>query len=149
MNFFFIHFVNMNITNSENLENAQNAQNEKYILLLPQVAIVFISWIQLIFSLNRFRGFLNFTSAELSAFYLFIISGACKWVAALAIRTNSFGFQLSSSLIGTALYGSAFVILYNNKFGLPSKQQFIGLVLSLVTSTLWEIQHRLVYGMND
>lgn len=125
----------------------EEVENLQYYLLLPQVAIVFISWIQLIFSLNRFRGFLNFTSPELSSFYLFIISGACKWVAALSIKTNSFGFQLSSSLVGTSLYGAAFVVLYNNEFGLPSKQQSIGLVLSLVTSTLWEVQHRMVWEM--
>lgn len=125
----------------------EGVENVQYYLLLPQVAIVFISWIQLIFSLNRFRGFLKFTSPELSAFYLFIISGACKWVAALSIRTNSFGFQVSSSLVGTSLYGAAFVVLYNNEFGLPSKQQSVGLVLSLVTSTLWEIQHRMVWEM--
>lgn len=122
-------------------------ENSEYYILLPQIAIVFISWIQLIFSLNRFRGFLKFTASEMSAFYLFVISGACKWVASLSIKTNSFGFQLTSSLIGTALYGSAFVILYNNKFELPSKQQFIGILLSLVTSSLWETQHRLVYSM--
>ena len=127
----------------------EETENIKYYLLLPQIAIVFISWIQLIFSLNRFRGILKFTSPELSAFYLFIISGACKWVAALSIRTNSFGFQLSSSLIGTALYGAAFVILYNNEFGLPTRQQNIGLVLSLITSSLWEIQHRMVWEMKQ
>ncbi len=125
----------------------QEVETVQYYLLLPQIAIVFISWIQLILSLNRFKGFLKFTSPELSAFYLFIISGACKWVAALSIRTNSFGFQLSSSLVGTALYGAAFVVLYNNEFGLPTKQQSVGLALSLVTSALWEIQHRMVWEM--
>ena len=125
----------------------QEVETVQYYLLLPQIAIVFISWIQLILSLNRFKGFLKFTSPELSAFYLFIISGACKWVAALSIRTNSFGFQLSSSLVGTALYGAAFVVLYNNEFGLPTRQQSVGLALSLVTSALWEIQHRMVWEM--
>tara|TARA_B110001450_G_C17364813_1_gene377114 strand:- start:10 stop:411 length:402 start_codon:yes stop_codon:yes gene_type:complete len=120
----------------------------KYAMLLPQLAIVFISWIQLIFSLNRYKGILKFTSEELSSFYLFVISGACKWVASLSIKTNTFGFQLTSSLIGTLLYGSAFVILYNNSFNTPTKQQFIGILLSLVTSTLWEFQHRSVYEMN-
>jgi hypothetical protein len=129
--------------------NVEETTNLKYYLLLPQISIVFISWIQLIFSLNRFRGFLKFTSPELSAFYLFIISGASKWVAALSIRTSSFAFQLSSSLVGTALYGAAFVILYNNEFSLPTRQQNIGLLLSLVTSSLWEIQHRMVWEMKS
>lgn len=135
--------------NNSSLFNVKETEEDQYYLLLPQIAIVFISWIQLIFSLNRFNGLLKFTSPELSAFYLFIISGACKWVAALSIRTNSFGFQLASSLIGTALYGSAFVILYNNEFGMPSKQQTIGLFLSLITSSLWEIQHRMVWEMKS
>ena len=94
----------------------EKIDNTKYAMLLPQLAIVFISWIQLIFSLNRYKGILKFTSEEISSFYLFVISGACKWVASLSIKTNSFGFQLTSSLIGTLLYGSAFVILYNNSF---------------------------------
>ena len=136
----------MNYNTSETIVDSDPEVN-KYYLLLPQIAIVFISWIQLIFSLNRFRGFLKFSSPELYAFYMFIISGACKWVAALSIRTSSFFFQASSSLIGTALYGSAFVILYNNDFGLPSQQQNIGLILSLFTSLLWEIQHRMVWEM--
>ena len=135
--------------NNSSLFNVKETEEDQYYLLLPQIAIVFISWIQLIFSLNRFKGLLKFTSPELSAFYLFIISGACKWVAALSIRTNSFGFQLASSLIGTALYGSAFVILYNNEFGIPSKQQTIGLFLSLITSSLWEVQHRMVWEMKS
>jgi len=135
--------------NNSSLFNVKETEEDQYYLLLPQLAIVFISWIQLIFSLNRFKGLLKFTSPELSAFYLFIISGACKWVAALSIRTNSFGFQLTSSLIGTALYGSAFVILYNNEFDMPSKQQTIGLFLSLITSSLWEVQHRMVWEMES
>tara|TARA_B100000214_G_C23973148_1_gene631288 strand:+ start:3121 stop:3528 length:408 start_codon:yes stop_codon:yes gene_type:complete len=133
----------MNVTLEE--ETSENA----YYLLLPQIAIVFISWIQLVFSLNRFKGFFKFTAPELSSFYLFIISGASKWVAALSIRKKSFMFQLTSSLIGTALYGAAFVILYNNEFGLPTKQQSIGLLLSLITSFLWEFQHRMVWQMES
>lgn len=121
---------------------------EKYILVLPQILIVFISWIQLVFSLNRFKGILKFTSAEMSSFYLFIISGACKWVSALSLN-NSFAIQMFSSLIGTALYGAGFVILYNNEFTTPSQQQFIGLFLSLITATLWEIQNRLVYDLKE
>ncbi len=123
-------------------------KSEEYILILPQILIVFISWIQLIFSLNRFKGILKFSSAELSSFYLFIISGACKWVAALSIKQNSFLFQLISSSVGTCLYGAGFVILYNDKFDVPSRQQSIGLFLGLVTSTLWEIQNRLVYKLS-
>jgi len=119
----------------------------RYILILPQFGIVFITWIQLIFSLNRFNGVYKFTSPELSAFYLFIISGSCKWVAALSIRTSSFVFQLFSSLVGTLLYTSAFLILFNNKFGTPSKQQWFGLILSGCTTTLWEVQNRLVFNV--
>ena len=133
---------------TEDLVDGVDSESLKYLLMIPQVAIVFISWIQLIFSLNRFRGFFNFTSPELSAFYLFIISGACKWVAALSMRTSSFGFQLFSSLVGTSLYSSAFVILYNNKFDLPTGQQTIGVTLSLVTTSLWAIQNRLVFEMD-
>lgn len=137
----------MESINSTNSSTVESHLKEEYILILPQILIVFISWMQLIFSLNRFKGILKFSSAELSSFYLFIISGACKWVSALSIKQNSFLFQLISSSIGTCLYGAGFVILYNDKFDVPSRQQNIGLFLSLVTSTLWEIQNRLVYKL--
>lgn len=137
----------MESSNSTNSSTVESNLKEEYILILPQILIVFISWMQLIFSLNRFKGVLKFSSAELSSFYLFIISGACKWVSALSIKQNSFLFQLISSSIGTCLYGAGFVILYNDKFDVPSRQQNIGLFLSLVTSTLWEIQNRLVYKL--
>ena len=50
------------------------------------MAIVVITWVQTIFSLNRYKGILKFSPPELTGFLLFLISGTNKWVVALATK---------------------------------------------------------------
>lgn len=120
------------------------SSNVHYILIFPQLAIVVITWIQTIFSLNRYKSILKFSPPELTGFLLFLISGTNKWVAALATKKNSFAFQLTSSLVGTLLYSSGFVIIYNNNFSLASKQQWFSILLSAVVTICWEYQGRIL-----
>ena len=120
------------------------SSNIHYLLIFPQMAIVVITWIQTIFSLNRFRSIVSFTPPELVGFLLFLISGTNKWVAALSTKKNSFSFQLFSSLIGTLLFTSGFVIIYNNNFSLASKQQWFGIFLSAIVTVCWELQGRIL-----
>ena len=118
-----------------------------YLLIFPQLGIACVSWIQTIFSLNRFRGLCKFTPPELAGFILYIISGSCKWVAAMASKQNSFSFQLSSSLIGTLLYTAGFTIIFNNNFTLATKQQWISILLAILSTSLWEIQSRMIVNL--
>ena len=59
-------------------------------------------------------------------------------------KKNSFAFQLTSSLVGTLLYTSGFVIIYNNNFSLATKQQWFSILLSAVVTICWEYQGRIL-----
>ncbi len=121
--------------------------NNELIVFVPQIFISIVSWLQLILSLNRFTSIRNFTRVDLFGLLLFLLGGVVRWVAALAVRTHSFTFQLFVACLGNLIRTSAFVIVYNCDFHLPTQQQVIALILGVVITSLWELQTKLVFDL--
>lgn len=120
---------------------------EEYVLLIPQVCISAVSWGQYIFSVNRYRGAMNLTTSDLVSFIVLMNSALVRWVATLAVRSDNVTFQMLSAFIGSTLGWAAFVLVYNEDFLIPTRQQMMALLLSLTITMLWEINGRLVYEL--
>ena len=118
-----------------------------YWILLPQFLISVVSWIQLILSMNRYRGMCMFTRTDLWALIVFLHSGFVRWIAALAIRGSTLRFQIFAAFIGPLLSWISFVIVFNEGFLIPSRQQWWALAMSVLVTSLWEINNRLVIQM--
>jgi len=116
-------------------------------LLVPQFLIGLVSWIQLLLSMNRYRGAMRFTRTELWALLLFLHGGFVRWIAALAVLTSSLGFQIFVALVGVTLGWASFVVVFNEGFTLPSRQQTWALGMSLVIAGLWEVNGRLLINL--
>ena len=114
-----------------------------YWILLPQVGISVVSWAQLVLSMNRYRGVLRFQRADLWALVLFLHGSFVRWIAALSVRNATLGFQLATAFLGAALGWTSFVLVFNEGFSLPTRQQSGALVMSLLVTGLWEINHRM------
>ena len=115
-----------------------------YYILIPQFTISFISWIQLILSMNRFRGVCMFTRTDMWAFIVFLHAGFVRWIAALATHSNDIEFQFIASLIGSTLSWISFVVVFNEGFQLPSRQQWWALLMLNIITSLWEVNNRLI-----
>lgn len=112
-------------------------------ILLPQMLISVVSWIQLILSINRFRGMFRFSRVDIWALLLFLHGGLVRWVAAQSLTNGTLRFQILSALVGALLSWISFVVVFNAGFILPSYQQFWALVMSLLITSLWEVSNRL------
>ena len=117
------------------------------IVIAPQVAISVVSWLYLVLSMNRYRGVFNFRRVDLWSFLIYVHAGFIRWVAALALYKKDVAMQIVSSLLGSTLAWVSFVIVFNDAFLVPSYQQWVALVMSLVVTALWEVQNRLVFDL--
>ena len=117
-----------------------------YIVLLPHIAISLVSWLQLVLSMNRYRGACSFSHSELWALLFLVLSGVVRWVASLSIVTSSLSFQVATSFIGASLAWTSFVVVFNGGFTLAARQQALALIMSLVITALWELNNRLVFS---
>jgi hypothetical protein len=133
---------------SEYYVDGRFTQSELFVIV-PQVFISIISWAQLILSLNRFTSVRNFTRIDIFGLFLFLLGGGLRWISALAVRTHSLPFQICCAALGTLIKTTAFIIIYNCEMTLPTKQQVIALLLSAVITSLWEVQTRLVFSLDD
>lgn len=115
-----------------------------YGLLGVHMTISLGGWLQLVFSMNRFRGPCNFFFIDVWALVVYLQAGAVRWVASLAVREPSVAFQLTVACLGTVLSWVAFVLIFNEKFSYPTAQQFAALFMSLILTLLWEASSRLV-----
>jgi hypothetical protein len=122
---------------------------DAYVVLLPQMGISVLSWIQLILSMNRYRGVFRFTWHDMWALLLFLQSGFVRWIAALALRSSSVALQIAAAFVGTAMTWASFVVVFNDDFVLPSRQQAVALGMSLLITTLWEVSNRLVFELGS
>ena len=113
-------------------------------LLWPQFAISLVSWLQLLLSMNRYRGLRRLSRADIWALLLLLHAALLRWVAAVAVRRGSMALQLTAAGVGACLAWIAFVVVFNESFLLPSRQQMGALLMSLVVTSLWEINGRLV-----
>ena len=115
-----------------------------YAILIPQMLISLISWIQLILSMNRYRGVCMFKRTDLWGLLLFIHGGFVRWIATLAIRVSSLPFQVFTAMVGATMSWTSFVIVFNEGFRLPSRQQIWALIMSLIVTSLWEVNNRMI-----
>jgi hypothetical protein len=116
------------------------------LVLLPQLGISILAWVQLVLSMNRYRGIHKLTRTDVWAFMLFLHSAFVRWIAALSIRSHIV-YQLSSSLIAATLSWTSFVVVYNEDFVLPTRQQAWALLMSLAITGLWELNNRIVFNL--
>lgn len=117
------------------------------LVLLPQLSISLLSWIQLMLSMNRFRGVRNFTRTDVWAFMLFLHGAFVRWIAALSVRSHNPTYQITSSAISAALSWTSFVVVYNEDFLIPTRQQAWALLMSLSINLLWEVNNRIVFNI--
>lgn len=118
-----------------------------YLVLLPQLAISLLSWAQIVLAINRYRGLCRFTAIEMWSLLLFLHSGFVRWIAALAIRSSSVMFQVSASCVGAILGWASFVVVFNEDFLLPTRQQTWALMITLMITALWEVNNRLIFSL--
>ena len=116
-------------------------------ILLPQFLISIVSWIQLILSMNRYRGVCKFTRTDVWALVVFLHSGFVRWIATLAVKGASLRFQILTAFVGALLMWISFVIVFNEGFLIPSRQQWWALGMSVVVTSLWEVNNRLLVQM--
>ena len=113
-------------------------------LLWPQFAISLVSWFQLLLSMNRYQGLRGLTRADVWAFALLLHAALLRWVAAIVVRSGAFELQIAAASVSACLAWISFVIVFNEGFLLPSRQQMGALLMSLVVTGLWEVNNRLV-----
>ena len=118
----------------------------RYWILLPQMVISLASWAQLVLSMNRFRT-RELPLSDVWALLLFLHGGFVRWIAALAVQTSSLGFQMTVAYVAAALGWTSFVIIFNEGFLLPTRQQMAALGMSLLVTTMWEVNNRVVVGL--
>lgn len=117
---------------------------DSYVVLLPQFGISLVSWLQILFSINRFQGVRRFARSDLWALLLYMHAGMVRWVAALSLKTATLGFQILTAFVGATMAWASFVVLFNGGFYLPSSQQWLALSMSLLVTLLWEVNARVV-----
>lgn len=122
--------------------------NALYLLLLPQLAISLTSWAQIVLSINRYKGCCNFRYTDVWGLLLLTHGAFVRWIAALATRTASVSFQIVAALIAATIGWTSFVVIFNEDFVLPTRQQTWSLLMSLVVTILWELNNRLLFTLN-
>lgn len=136
--------MNASRSNCTHAEEAKAGGVHPALLLLPHLAIQFVSWLQIVLSLNRFNGVARFTRAELAGLAIYLCSAFVRWTASLATTNASFAFQAVTACIGGLMSFSGFIIIYNDRVALPTRQQRNSILLVLVITTLWETVSRMM-----
>lgn len=136
--------------NTTNLEVDYKPTFDDLMLIYAiQFCIAAIGWVSTILSLNRFRSVLKFTRPEVIGGGLYIVSGLCRAVAALATKSASASVQAITALMGSGMSWAAFIIIFNDSVALPSKQQVNAILLAVVTTGFWELQNYIVLHVLD
>ena len=115
--------------------------------ILPQLGISLLEWIQIILSLNMFRSALRFSRYELVALALYLIAAFVRVVAGAATVVQNLALQITAGIVASLLTYSGFVIIFNQSWALPSRQQLGGGIFVLVPTVLWEVHTRLFLDM--
>lgn len=116
------------------------------VILLPHLGIAVLSWAQILFSINRYRGVNKLTRADLWSLLIFLHSAFVRWIGAIAIRASP-TYQILSSTIGATLAWISFVLIFNQDVLLPTIQQTWALGFALVLNLLWELSNRLAFDL--
>ena len=118
--------------------------SQKVLILLPHTGIAIISWLQIVLSLNRFRGFTRPSQAEALGLVLYLSSALVRWITSLATQNSSFLIQVVSASMGSLMAFGSFVIVYNDRIDIPTRQQAHSFILVLVTTLLWEVINMMI-----
>ena len=115
-----------------------------YVGLIPAFLNAVSRWMFTILVVGAWPAQLRFSYTQRFALALFMFSAALGWINCLAIiSANGFGVQLACSLCASILDWLAFVFIFNGVFALE-RQQLQSLVFSLITSSLWDAQYRIM-----
>jgi hypothetical protein len=115
-----------------------------YVVLIPQIGISIVSWLQLVLSMNRYRGVSKCHRIDLWSLVLFLHAGFVRWIARLALVSQAAEIQMAAALTASAIAWVAFVLVFNDGFHLPSRQQWIALLMTLLVTLLWEVHNRML-----
>lgn len=118
---------------------------DAYLILLPQYLISLTTWLQIVLSMNRFRGMGAFSYTDLWALLLLLLSAHMRWIATVALQVAGLETQVASSTLGSILSWAAFVIVFNSNFSAPSAQQWFALFMSVFVILGWEVQNRMIF----
>lgn len=120
------------------------ASHNAYLILAPQVGISLVSWLQLVFSMNRYHGVTRFERIDLWALLLLMHGAFVRWMAALALVASSLPLQVAMALVASAISWAGFVLVFNAGLHLPSRQQWLALAMSVAVTLLWEVHNHLL-----
>ena len=123
--------------------------DDLYWVIVPQMAISILTWLQIVLSMNLYGGVWEIEPSQMWGFLLLVHAAIMRWIASIAIRSSSPYYQLGAATIGSALGWEAFVVIFNHGFHLPTRQQGFALVMSVLITLAWEINHRLVYHLSE
>lgn len=115
--------------------------------ILPQVGISLVSWIQVILSLNMYKGLCCFSRQDAFALGLYMIAAGVRVVAGGAAAAQVFVIQLTSAIISTLITYAGFILIFNQTWNLPTRQQVVGGLFIILPTSLWEVHTRLVVQM--
>ena len=115
-----------------------------YGVLGINLAIGAVSWLQLVFVMNKFNGVCRFSRNDLWGMLLCLQGGIVRWIASLSLLTSSVSFQLATALVASGISWASLFVVFNDGFGLPTRQQVVSLGMALLVTALWEVNNRLV-----
>lgn len=119
------------------------------LLAAISAVIAVASWLRLLLSMNRVSLSLSSlwcggnsvaASIRTTSLFLFLVSGVCYLAAALAIMTQSPYVQFAASFVASVLSWISFVIIFNENYSCPSREQFGALFQIVLLSILWEVR---------
>ena len=113
-------------------------------LLLTHVGISTLSWLQLIFSMNRYVLPCQFQTCDLWALLLFSEAALLRWATALATRNGDLWIQLAFAGASAVLGWASFVVVFNEGFTRASRQQGFALVFSFLVTLLFEVSNFII-----
>jgi hypothetical protein len=122
---------------------------DEWMLLLPQILIGFLSWLQVMTSMNRLRRTSLIEIEGAWSLMLYIHRSVFFWISALSVNRAPFAFQLLLALVARIASFIGFVIVFNRGFYLPTRQQWLSFAVSILITIGWEINHRLVATLED
>ena len=93
--------------------------------------------------LNRWK--MPPSQLQISALLVSLLSGALYWVSLNSVNSQIW-IQVPIGIWSTVMSWAVYVVLVNDDFYLPSKQQLASLVFYLITETLIILQTRLLFS---
>lgn len=118
---------------------------DAYLVVLPvQMFVSFIGWSSSMLALNRIQLCKRLSNAERVGALLYFAAAFIRTATALATKSGVEWVQASTALIGSTISWAAFIVIFNDRVMLPTRQQFYAIVLSATATAAWELQNYIV-----